>query len=450
MSASRIDVLDENRSALSKICRLAWPVTLSMLFHISYSIVDLLWVKSLGREAVAALTLSGIIFWAMFAVSQVFGMGVHALVARACGAGEHEKAGRVCRDGIGAAMLTGVLVGTLVFFNAKWILGRLGAQPDVIATGAPYVRIMALSPVATAGLFSLSASFRATGDMITPLILTGAACALNIVLDPILIFGADMGVAGAGAASVISAAAAFVWALTAVGRRSTVLRIWFKGMPDPVALKDMLAVGVPAGLHYMLLSLSQMVGLRLVAGFGTPQVAATGIGGRILHVAFLPCMGIGAATATMVGQYLGAKQTEQAETAAKTAVRVNFLVTALIGGCYALFPEILLRPFSPDPEILALGVVYLRILAVTLVFVTATITLTRVFQGAGYTAWPSAIMGVRFLVFLGFARLLGWTLEFEVYGVWLAMGLSAAVQTVIVAWLFTLGTWKRRRLRSVE
>lgn len=452
--ATPVDVLDQSRSPLSKIVRLAWPVTLSMSFHTSYSIVDMFWVSSLGTDAVAAVTLSGIIFWLSFAVSQVFAGGSHALVARAYGAGSVAKAGGIVRDSLIAAVVAGVVLGLVAGGAPGTWLRLLGAAAEVSAVGVPYVRIMATGFAASMALFTLSSVFRATGDMVTPLILNAASCALNIVLDPLLIFGFGpvpaFGLAGAALASVIAMVLTLVWGLALVLRRGSPLHVPLRGMPDTAALRDLFAIGIPSGLHYILISLTHTAMIRMTAVFGTQQVAATGIGSRIAQLSFLPCMGIGAATATIVGQYLGAGRGHEAEHAVATALRVNFVITAVIGLFYACFPNLLLGMFTKDTDVLALGSVYLRLYAVGFIFVTATIVLTRVFQGAGDTVWPALVMALRFASFLAVASALAWLTDLQAYGVWLAMVLCSAGQTVVIAWVYRKGTWKRKRLSSLE
>jgi len=455
MSLSRrVDILDDSRTPLSKILRLAWPATLSMSFHASYNVVDMFWVSSLGTEAIAAVTLSGIIFWLAFAVSQVFAGGVQALVARAYGAGNAHKAGRVARDSLAAALVAGIGLALIAGSAPERWLRLLGATPEVAGAGAPYVRIMAVGFVASIALFTLSSIFRATGDMVTPLVLNGLSCGMNIALDPVLIFGLGpipaLGLAGAALASVLSIFAAFLWGVSLVLRPGGGLHIPLRGRPDVAALRDMLAVGIPSGMHYVLLSLTHMVMIRMMAALGTTEVAAVGIGGRITQLSFLPCMGIGAATATLVGQYLGAKRSADAERGVATALRANFLVTACIGFVYSCFPRVLLQIFTDDVQVLTMGAVYLRLYALGFLFVTATIVLTRVFQGAGDTVVPTVVVGLRFAAFLGLGYALGWLTDLRAYGVWLAMVMCSAVQTLVLGWAYKKGTWKRRELRSIE
>ncbi len=451
---TRVDVLEAADSPVRTTLRLAWPVALSMSFHTSYSLVDMFWVSSLGTEPVAAVTLSGLIFWLGFAVSQVFAGGAHALIARAYGAENYEKVGHITREALGAAAVAGVFVACLAGFGAQAWLRILGATRAVAQVGGPYVQVMAVGFLASIALFTLGSVFRATGDMVTPLILSGISCGLNMVLDPIFIFGLGpvpaFGLPGAALASVLSIFAALIWGLSLVLRPSSNLRLPLRLKPDTAALRDLFAVGVPSGCHYVLLSLTQMAMIRMTAFFGTHEVAAAGIGSRIAQLSFLPCMGIGAATATIVGQTLGARQPQIAERAVAVALRLNLAVTAVIGLLYACCPRVLLSAFTAEPAVLRLGSVFLRLNAVAFLFVTATIVLTRVFQGAGDTVWPTLVVGLRFITFLPTAYALAWLSGMDAYGVWSAMAVCSALQTIVIAWVYRKGTWKRRRLASVE
>ncbi len=447
-------VLDSNGRPWQKLLRLAWPITLSMLLQNSYNLADMFWVSWLGKEAVAGVTLTGIIFWMTFAISQIFGTGVHALVARACGFRRPEKAAIVLRDGLLTGILTGILLAVIVNSMPGRLLELLGASPAVSQAGIPYLCAIAVGFPITLGLFILSSAFRAAGDMITPLYLTAVSCIINILLDPVLIFGLgpvpELGLAGAAVATVLSLGVAFGLGLLALRRSKVFPRFHVLASVDPHMLRDMIAVGLPAGLHYVLLSLTQTVMVRMVAEFGDAVLAAAGIAARLTQFMFLPCMGLGAATATLVGQYLGAQRQQEARTMVRFALRIDFVFT--LGLSLILFaqPALLLSIFSRDAEVINPGTIYLRIFAVSFLFTTMTIILTRVFQGAGDTVWPTLAAMLRFGIFCGLSWLLAWPLGFGAVGVWLGMAASSVVQFVLVAWLYSLGTWERRKLRSLE
>jgi putative MATE family efflux protein len=452
---SHIEPLDDSRSILGRLLRLAWPVVLSVFFHTSYNVVDMLWVsRYLGGEAVAAVTLSGIIFWAVFAVSQVFSAGVLALVARAFGAGQREKADHFLGDGLLATSLSGVVVSVLIALFPDRLLSLLGANAEVAKTGIPYVQIMAIGCVGSMALFTLCSAYNGAGDMISPLILTGASCIINIFLDPILILGIGpippMGLAGAALATIVSIYMALAWGLSLTVRPGALFRLRLRLVPSRIILKDLLTIGIPSGLHYVLLSLTQTVMIRMVAFFGTVEVAATGIGSRITELSFLPCLGIGAATATMVGQQLGAGLPRKAERTVAIAIACSFVLTSFIGIVFSLWPRWFLSVFNPTEATLALASTYLRISAVAMVFVAVTITLTRAFQGAGDTVWPGVTAGARFFIFAALGWELGWRANLRVRGVWLAMLLSSAAQMLMIIYLYNRGTWKHKRLHSVD
>ena len=450
----RVDIFDESVSTLRKIVRLAWPVTLAMVLHTSLNIVDMIWVSRLGREAVAAVTLAGLIFWATFALAQVFGTGVQALVARAFGGREFNKASRSLRDGLLLSMGTGVFAAAAISLLARKLLLLLGAEIAVAERGVPYVLTMAVGTVFAMGSFTLVSALRATGDMMTPLKLNALSWIVNLVLDPLLIFGIgpfpQLGICGAGVATATAIFVALAGGLFLVQRPESPLHIRFGVATSAQALKDLFAVGLPGGFHYVLLSLGQMIMMRIVAGFGTAAVAAAGIGTRVTQISFVATMGLGTAVATMVGQYLGAGKLQSAERTVTMACRATFVLAAAISLAYAFFPTAFLTPFKVGPEVIAVGIVYFRISSLTLIFVMITITITRAFQGAGDTVWPTAVAALRLALFLALVALARWMTNLDPAMVWLVMGLSAVAQTLVVLWIFSLGTWKHRRLLSVE
>ncbi len=453
-SRTPVDVFDSSESLLRKHLRLASPMAFSMLLLTSYSVVDMFWVSSLGRGAIAAVTLCGMLFFLGFAVNQVLGTGVVAVIARAWGAGRREQVGGCLRDSLGAGVAAGAVFGLILALGAGTWLRWLGARREVWVPGVQYLRVAAFLFLGSMPLFIVSSAYRAVGDTLTPLWLTAISAGLNMVLDPVLIFGLGpapaLGVRGAAAASVLSMVAALATGVVLLSRRGSPVSIRWRGPVDWPAMKDILRVGFPSGLHYVLLSLSQAAMLRMVAVYGTVPVAAVGIGSRIARLSFLPCMALGAGTATLVGQFLGGGRPEQAVRSVRVAAGIALAVTAGIGGVYAGFPGPILRIFTPDPAILALGVRFLRIFACGLVFVSFSIILTRAFQGAGATLWPMVTVALRFLLFLGLGlAAMHWT-RLGAVGVWLAMAAGHAFQAGLLWLAFRRGGWMKRRLESVD
>lgn len=448
------NVLDHDIRPIPKILRLAWPVVVSMALHNSYSIIDMFWVASLGKEAVAGVTLSGILFFFMFSGAQVFATGIHALIARACGAGKAEQAGMILRDGILTALFAGAVVGFLLFNFPELALRFLGAEEEVISVGTPYLTIMAAGFAVSLPQFTLSSGYRATGDMTTAMVLTFITVILNVILDPLLIFGLGpipaFGLAGAAWATVISLTAAFVVGIFLLSGHHSLNGFRLYRRVSFGVVKEMFIIGLPTGVHYMLLSLNQTIMIRMVAEFGTVIIAATGIGTRITHLAFLPCIGIGTAIATLVGQYLGAGEKERAAMHVRRALVINGAVTLIICSLIAVFPDVLMRVFTDSPEIVGAGRLYLRIFAGGFICVSTVIVLSRVFQGAGDTVWPAvtALFRIVFFIILGF--ILGWLTDLNEIGIWLAFAASSFGQLLIIAWIYRLGTWQRRTLKAVE
>ncbi len=454
MAHGRVDILDSSSSLLQKMVKLSWPVALSMLFHTSYNAVDMFWVASLGKQAVAAVTLAGIILWAGFALSQIFASGALAVLARVWGAGNGGRAGIILRDALGLSLITGTTFAVVVGMNARECMILLGGAPDVIDLGAEYVVIAVVGFAVSIVFFTVTTAFRAVGDTVTPLVLTGISCIINAALDPVLIFGLvgfpKMGVAGAAAATAVATSSMFIVAIYLLLNPRSDMPLQIRGRPDWLAIKDMISVGIPSGVHYILLSLIQAVMLRLVALFGTAAVAAAGISSRITMFSFLPCMALGSATATMVGQFLGAKRINDAEETVKTAIKGAVAITAGIGLIYAMMPDMLLRIFTQDTEVIRMGRMYLWIFAASFVFVSVTIVMTRAFQGAGDTVWPGVVAAVRFVFFLGLCFYYIRFTNLEAYGVWLAMAFSHMFQLCLLCVVFAKGTWTRRKLRSAE
>jgi putative MATE family efflux protein len=454
MNSLQIDILDGRQSILVKILRLAWPVTISMLLQSSYSLVDMFYVAQLGEDAIAAVTLTGILMFAVFALSRVFAAGMQSMVARSYGLRNLKNAEVIFRDGLVGGILAGLVIGVIVMIQPDRVLDALQAEPGVVRVGTGYVSVMAAGSAGMIGLLTLGAGFRGAGDSVSPLVLATASTILNMVLDPILIFGLGpipaLGTTGAAIATIISMYLGLAWGISFCMRRNASVRLEFKKPPQLLMLLDLLKIGIPMGLHYVLLWLTSAITLYLVAGFGTLEVAASGIVSRITQVAFVAIASVGEATATMTGQYLGAGRPLDAKRSAQASVRLCFIFNSLFSLVLAFYSPLFLSAFTSDAQTVALGTAYMKLSSIMLVCLSITITLSRAFQGAGYTMWPTVIMGVRFATFGLFAYLLAWKAALLAPGVWLAVVISAAIQSVLIAFLYAKGSWTRTRLRSLD
>lgn len=431
---------------------LAGPMFVSMMLQNAQSLIDLFWVGRLGSEAVAALAVSGTLLMMLFPAVMGLSTGTVAIVSRAIGAGRRDEASEIAGQSLGVAMGFGVIAGLIGWAGAGWLCRLLGASDSVARLGGDYLGISFLGCFTVFLLFIGNSILQAAGNTVVPMRAMLLANVINLGLDPVLIFGwmgiPAMGVKGAAVATVISQAMAAMW----------VVRVLLRGV-DGVCVRRhhwrprmdlawrLMRIGIPSSGQMLSRSLMSAVLMRVVAYFGTVAVAAYGIGVRFHMIVLMPAFVLGNAAATMVGQNLGAGKPGRAE-------RVAWLATAIDGGIMVVsaavlmvFAVPLIRVFDDNPEVVTMGVAYLRIVSVFHVFAALSIVLGRALQGAGDTLAPMVMTIIGLWIFqVPLAIVLPRFFAIPTDGIWWAIAVTLTVNGVLVAWWFWRGTWKTKRV----
>lgn len=434
------------RPIQGELLRLALPVLASQLLRLAYMWVDALWVARLGVNATAAVTTSAFVMWTVYSLHDIFGIGVAAYVSQLLGAGERARAGLAAFKGIRATATLG-LAGTVVgLFAARDVYGLMGAGPGVLDAGGRYLAVvLAASPVVMMAL-TCETIMRASGDTRTPLFIDLASVSLNALLDPMLIYGIGpfprLGVAGAAWATVIAQVVMLASYLTLAARGHEALPIATSAPGRSVRIAGMARVGLPAALIGMSFSIVYVAFARSAAAYGAAALAVVGIANRIEALQFVNSAAIGISGSTLVGQNLGARRPDRAVAVMRTGLTWGIGIAAVLTVVYLAFPGPFLRLFTGDPEALRLGVPYLRVLALCIVFNAAEIVVAESVMGSGHTTEVSWIFGTfsALRVPLGFL-VPAWT-GTGVVGIAWVITLTTAFRSVVILGWAARGTWK--------
>ena len=429
------------------LLRLALPILASQGLRLAFQWVDALWVRGLGTHATAAITTSIFVMWSVLALNDVFGMGVSAYVSQLIGAGDRARAGVAAWKGLRASALLGLAGTALGLFGARAIFRIMDPGGQIVEEGAAYLSVVLLA----APLLMMSEScvgvMRAAGDTRTPLLVELGAIALNAILAPLLIYGPGpfprLGVAGAAWATVAAQAVMLACYAVLAWRRHPSFPLARHAPGPPVRIAGMARVGAPAAFIGMLFSVVYIAFVRSASAWGAPAVAIVGIGNRLEAMQFVVALAIGLGAASMVGQSLGAGREDRAEQVVRTSQRWALAVSLGFMVIFLAVPRALVGWFSNDPAVLAIGVPYLRILALTLPFTALEIVTAEAVMGSGHTAVLSWIFTLVSLARLPLAFLVPqWTHSGVLGIVWL-ITISCMVRAVaILAWA-RRGTWKR-------
>jgi putative MATE family efflux protein len=430
------------------IVLLAVPMVLEMALESVFAVVDAFWVGKLGPTALSTIVYTESMLTIMYAVDMGLGIGATALVARRIGERDPEGAAQSAGQAIIIGIIASLVLGLVGGVFAPQLLALVGAAPDVIAQGSSYTRVMLGGSGCILFLFLFNAIFRGVGDAAIAMRVLWFANIINLILDPCFIFGLGpfphLGVTGAAVATTIGRTCGALFALSRLvrpGNRITLRPRHLKIIPAVMGriLRLSGVTAVQGGIG----SASYVGLVYIVSLFGTRPVAGFGVSIRMLIFALLPSWGLGNASATMVGQALGAREPERAEKAVWLAAGYDCVVLTLVGLVFGLFAHHLVSFFTSDPVALETGATSLRIMALGFPFYAYGMTVTQSFNGAGDTWTPMWInVGVLWVFEIPFAYFLAVRSNLGPIGVFIALTAAFSLLAVVSILLFRRGRWK--------
>lgn len=438
----------EGRSDFKIIMRLAWPAVLERIFQTMTQIIDLVMVGRLGAAAITAVGLSMLPLEYSIHLFQALSVGTTALVARFTGAGEGHKGGVVLRQSLIMSMGVMLIIGVVFYIFAPQIIVLMGAEVDVIEMGINYLRILVPGFVFMLFRMVVNSALRGVGDTKTPMVANVIVNICNAIGNYILIFGKlglpAMGVNGAAISTSIARFVGALLLLILFARRHPAL--WAETIkslrPDWKVMKRIGRVGLPASAEQLMQRLAQVFYLRIVASLGTVAFAAHQIALRAESISYMPGFGFAIAATALVGQNLGANRPRQAKKSGLAAWKVSATVMGVMGIVMFIFSRQFIMIFSPDPDIIELGSICLKIIAFAQIPMATGFVLAWGLRGAGDTrpvffstalaTWIGRLAGAYFFVIV---------LDMGLAGAWYAMVLDWGMRATFMAVRFLGGKW---------
>jgi putative MATE family efflux protein len=431
---------------------LAIPMVLEMALESVFAVVDVFWVSKLGAAAVATVGLTESMLALLYALAIGLAMAATATVARRIGERDRERAARTAVQAIALGVLIAVPLGVLGALLAPKLLGWMGAAPDVVASGAGFTAVMLGGNIVIVLLFLINAIFRGAGDAAVAMRVLWLANAINLVLDPCLIFGLGpfpaLGVTGAAVATTTGRGIAVLVQLATLARGTGRLAIRKEHLRlDPKTMLALLRLSGSAIVQSLIGTASWIGLVRILSSFGSAALAGYTIAIRIVIFALLPSWGMSNAAATLVGQNLGAKKPDRAARSVFLAGLYNMLFLGVVGLGFFLFPGPLVGLFTSDAAIAPVATEGLRIIAAGFLFYAWGMVLVQSFNGAGDTWTPTVI---NFFVFWLWEIPLAWVLAVRLglgpRGVFLAITVAFSTLAVVGGLLFSRGKWKEKKV----
>ena len=437
-------------SVLGQLLKMTSFMLVTMAFQTLYFLIDLYWVGRLGKEAVAAVGVAGNLMFVVLAITQMLGVGTTTLISHAAGRKDHAQALLIFNQSQVLSVLVGGLFLVLAFAVRVSYVRALSADAETARLAGQYLLWFIPALALQFGLVAMASALRGTGNFTPGMIVQTATVVLNIVLAPFLIFGwvthHPLGVAGAALATFISIALGTVGFLFFFLPKGAYLKFTPADWGPRIHLWGrMLQIGLPAGAEFALMGVYVFIVYAVSRPFGSAAQAGFGIGMRIIQAGFMPVIALGFAVAPIAGQNFGARHADRVRETFRSAVILSVSVMLTFALLCHVAPAAMVRVFSSDPQVVAVGDDYLRIISWNFIASGIIFVASSMFQAMGNTI-PSLLSSLVRIVILAVPTIvLSHRPDFQLRWVWYLS--VAAVTLQLVMSLLLLRLEFRRALR---
>lgn len=441
--------IPHTENATWSLLKLAWPVILSSLLHLTYNLIDMLWVGRLGSGAVAAVGSATFFINLGWAFASIITIGTTVSISHAVGAQNKKLVQRYVSSSMVAMLILGVVYTSFLLFTPRYLIGFFKIpDPQVVEQAVQYLRINAIGVII--GFFNLifsgildahgrtKSSFRAVlyGNIV------------NMILDPIFIIYLDLGVSGAAVATVLSRSVAFLFFYILIHRKQLVALSFMQA--GIAQLRQILRIGLPGSLQRTLFTLIAIIIGRIVADFGTDAIAAQKIGLQVESLSFTIMGGLSQAMAILVGQSFGARSFLRIKSLYKAGLRINLMIGAVMTIIFVLFARELVSIFVDTPETIEMGSAYLRIVGFSQLFMGLDMMTAGTYNGQGMTKYPASNSVIQTSLRIPLAYVLSHYTPLGLDGVWLSISVTSIGRGIVLYFMYKVRESKLSRLDKIE
>lgn len=432
---SRMIPLTEG-SILAGLTKLAMPIIATSFVQMAYSLIDMVWVGRLGSGAVAAVGTSGFFTWLANAFIIIPRIGAEVGVAQAMGRQDREGVAKAIGHSLQLIVALSLIYAAGLFALREPLLGFYRLGEDIQGMASTYLAIICLGMVFFATKPIFTGIFNGAGDSTTPFRITAVGLVANIILDPLLIFGLGplprLEVAGAAWATVIAqllAFSVFIWEARRRPELFAGLKLWAR--PDWGYMRGMFKMGLPMSLQSALFTLISMGIARIISAWGPVAIAVQRVGSQIESISWMTAGGFQSAMSAFTGQNYGARRGQRVYRGYFVGLGIVSAIGLVATGALVFAARPLISIFLHEPEAIALGTAYLRIIGVSQLPQAVEILTAGAFIGLGKTGPPSLVgIGLNALRIPG-ALLLSQT-ALGLDGVWWTISVSSILKGVIL------------------
>lgn len=430
------------------IVLLSIPMIAEMIGESLFAVVDMIFVSRISVNAIATVALTETPLMIIYSLAVGLSMAATAIVARRVGEKRFARAADAGFQAMLLAVLIGIIFGVLGFLFAKDILSLMGGEATLIAEGVGYTKIMYAGNLSIILIFLINGIFRGAGNASIAMRSLLLANLLNMVLDPIFIFGLGpipaMGIEGAAIATTTGRSVGVVYQLVHIFNGSSLIKLTVKNFVVRVkTIVEIIRIGSAGIAQFLVETLSWLFLVRIVAEFGTEAVAGYQLAFRVIIFTLLPSWGMANAAATLVGQNLGAKSPDRAEKSVWKTAKWNTIFLVCVALVFSIFADQVLSVFNQSGVVLATAKEALRIICFGYIFFAYGMVIGQAFNGAGDTLTPLWINIIVFWVIqIPLAYVLSIEFQWGPTGAFFCIAFCHSLYAVVAIALFKRGKWK--------
>lgn len=435
--------LVKNKNNIIIITTLAIPVIIENILQTLLGTVDTYFAGQINDNAIAAIGVTNLIMNVFIVFFTAISVGTSAVVARSFGSGDMNKVKEATTQSVFLGIIISVVIGMINILFYEPILKVCRATQEILEFTIPYYLVVAVPMMFLCLSLILSSCLRSVKNTKTPMIATVFANVLNIILN-IIFIKMNMGIIGLGLATTISRFINVVILLIKLKISNIDIKLnkeLLKSGSD--TLSTIIKIGAPAGMEKLIMRLGQLVYNSMIISIGVSAYVAHNIAGNIESYTYIPALGFGVATATLVGITLGEGDSKKSEEIVYLADVITTICMVAIGILLFIFAPQIVKLFTNTTEVQIMVVNVLRLIALFQCFIAITQIFTSALQGVGDTKFPMyatliGIWGVR----VGIGYFLGLVMNLGLFGVWIAYALDITVRAFLLMIRFNYGKWK--------
>ena len=440
----------ENKHILNTILKLAFPIIIANILQTMYQLVDTFWLGRLSANAVASVSLSFPILFLVVSLGGGLTLAGTVIVAQHKGSGDQRMVNYASSQTVMVVFFISIILALIGYYAAGTLMNLIGAGEELIDDAVIYFQVSSWGYIFMFMFFVYQSLMRGIGNVIIPMYIVLGTVILNLVLDPLFIFGYGVipgyGVAGAAVASIFTQAISAGIGLYILfkGKKGIKIRLVYMRW-DFKWVKNLFSLGLPASLDQSSRAAAMAAMVMLVTSFDSQIVASYGVGARILSLVVVPALGLSIATTSLVGQNIGAGRLDRAERVGNIGMLIAAFGLSFLGIILFFLAEPLTRFFVPDdPEVIEVGSKFIKIMAPTFGLLGIQQVLNGVFNGAGLTK-VSMLISVIVLWMARFpvAFMLSNNTSLSYEGIWWAFPISNAIAATIAYVYYKRGSWKK-------